>query len=182
MGLKNSIKKKIAEFIMKFKVLPEKTPSGKQVDISSNRIVLFFMSNSNEEFAAIQLFLQSSILKEINIASICIYSNIEDDINHNIDTGIALFSQSDFNIVGGMKVKLNDYVISNKFDVLISFAVDSNLYCDKIISNISSDFKAGGFIEQNANLFDLTIKHNFEDYNKQLKQFIHYLDNLKINI
>jgi len=95
---------------------------------------------------------------------------------------IKIITQNDFGVFGKIEQSLNSWLRSNNFNLLISFAVGNNLFCNKVISEINADFKAGNYSEDNVNLFDLTIKHKTNEYSKQIEQFIFYINNLNINI
>jgi len=162
------------------KPLPERMPSGKLVSIHSANIILFFNCSSLDELKSIQSFLKSKDTA-LNVSKVLIYSNLEGIGEGYASEKIIMLSHDDFNVFGCINGKLKEWLIGNKFDILISFANDHYLFCDKIISGISSDFKAGNYHHENVDLFDLTINHDTKDFSKQLDLFIHYVKNLNIN-
>ena len=65
---------------------------------------------------------------------------------------------------------------------MISFADDCDLYCNRIITKITADFKAGCFSNENLELFDLTINYSEDNYNKKFEHYLHYIKKLNINV
>ena len=181
MGFKNSIKKKITDIIISIWPLPEHKPSGKPVNIRVGKTALVFSFSTEEELSDIKTFI--TLAKQYStISAIVAFSN---EINTHIpkyDVGIFYISQNDFNLFGRIKNRFKVWLIKNDFDLLISFASKSELFCDKIISNISSEFKAGNFDQGSVNLFDLTIRQKSDNFVEQFEQFNHYFDKLNIRI
>ncbi len=155
-------------------------PSGKLVNINSANIILFFNCSSLVDLKSIQNFIKSKDVP-LNVSKILIYSDIKDIDKNSFSEKIIILSHDDFNVFGCINHKLKEWLVGNKFDILISFADEYFLFCDKIISRISSDFKAGNYHLENVDLFDLTINHDTKDYSKQLELYIHYVKNLNIN-
>lgn len=176
-----NIKKQIAEIVLTRKLLSEKIPSGKAVNVSTDQIVFFFNCASTKDLNLIIDFLKKSNIAN-KTTSVLAYCDFDIEENKIEDSNIYIVSQTDFNVFGGIKGRLLDWLSNNKFDILISFAVGYDLFCNKIISGLLAEFKAGNFHEQNVHLFDLTIKHKTSRYSEQYKLFNFYLNNLKINI
>ena len=161
--------------------LPEHEPQEKPVDIRNGKTVLVFSFSTEEELNAIRTFM--TVAKQYRNNSMAVaYSS---EINLNIlkdDISIFYISQNDFNLLGRIKKRFDDWLTDNDFDLLLSFVYNSELFCDKIVSSINSDFKAGNFDKGNVGLFDLTIKQKPDNYNEQFKQFNYYIDKLNISI
>jgi len=175
----NNITKQIAEIVLKRKQLPEKMPPSKAVNISTARTVMFFNCSSTEEFNTIIAFFKNTNTKT---SLALVYCDFIIEKNKKIDSNVFMVNQNDFNIFGGFNSRLFDWLSSNNFDILLSFANGYDLFCNRIISGLSADFKAGNYHDQNVHLFDLTIKQKTDEYSKQYELFIFYLNNLNINI
>ncbi len=181
MSLKYKIKQQISEIVLKRKQLADKIPSGKIVDISTAKSVLFFSCSSADELLLIQAFLQKQSYN-ILIETVLVYCDFMVDEDEKTPDKIKIITQNDFGVFGKIKQSLNSWLRSNNYNLLISFAVGNNLFCNKIISDINADFKASNYSQDNVYLFDLTIKQKAKEYNKQIEQFIFYINNLNINI
>ncbi len=180
LGLTNNIKKSIAEIVVGIWPLSEHKPTGKHINTREGKTVFVFSFSSEEELSVIKTFVTSS-KQYCDICEVVAFSREIKTIIPKDDTSIFYISQNDFNLFGRIKDRFEDWLINNNFNLLISFVSESELFCDKIISNINSDFKAGNFDQGNVNLFDLTLKHETDNFTEQFEQISHYIDKLNIN-
>jgi len=180
LSIKKIVKKQTAEVIIKINPLKVHEPSGKPVVTSVANIVLFFNCSSPEEIESITTFLVK-IDNNFNIGHVLVYSNLDKIANKKMHNKIKIITDDDFNIFGGLKQDFDDWLSNNNFDILISFADDCDLFCNKIIANISAVFKAGSFNKENLDLFDLTINNAAGNYTNKFEHFIHYINKLNIN-
>jgi hypothetical protein len=180
LNLKNKIKYSIAALNRKIWPLPEREPSGKFLHIKGCNIVLIF--NFSLENDQISLAEQISSIKEklgdCSKITICNYSDL---ITLSENDEVKSIAVNDFEISGKPKQNLNTWLRNSNFDILISFVIKENIYCNYLISKIKSAFKAGAYNITNANLFDLTIKQESNNIIEQLELFIQYINQLNIN-
>jgi len=153
---------------------------GKPVDFSKANIVFFFNCFTVQEIENVTAFLNRNN-KIFQIGHVLVYSNLNDNVSSTVHDKIKIITDNDFNMLGNIKQSLNNWLSNNKFDILISFADDCDLYCNRIISNITAEFKAGSFNNENLELFDLTINYSEDNYNKKFEYYAHYINNLNIN-
>ncbi len=180
MNLSNKIKHSFAKFNFKLWPFPEHEPSGKPLNITGSKIVLFFDFSTKEE----QTLLTKQIpnlnihLENNSLITIC---NMSDTFMPNENEGVVFFTLFDYNLLGIPKPRLKQWLASNEFDILISFVNNEDIFCNKLISSIKADFKAGMYNTNNVELFDLTLKQESDEISKQLELFTYYLNKLNIN-
>lgn len=180
MGLKNKIQYSFAKIKFKLWPLPEKEPSDKPLNLTGSKIILLY-NFSTEKEQKLLINQISYIKKQLftgSLITICNMSNVSLLIDSE---DIVYFSSNDFDLFGKPKSKLNNWINNNEFDILISFVTKENVYCNKLVSDIKSEFKAGFYDPNNVKLFDLTIKQETDNINNQLELFIRYLNKLNIN-
>jgi hypothetical protein len=180
LSIKKTVKKQFAKVNIKVKPLNKHKTSESMVTTSMANIVLFFYCTSSKEIINIGKFLDK-IDDSFNIGAVLVYADIDKIENEIIHDRIKIFNIDNFNIVGSLKQNTSDWLSSNIFDILISFADNCDLFCNRIINNISAEFKAGSFNEQNLELFDLTLVNTTDEYHKKFEYYIHYINNLNIN-
>lgn len=181
MSLKNKIQELITGYIVAAWPLPEHKPSGKPVYVNDDRTVLVFNVSSGEELCIIKDFLTDA-KKHLNFSAVLAFSSCTNININEADDSVFIVSCNDFNLFGRIKHRLSNWLTNNNFDLLISFADENELLCNKMISSTVSGFKAGIYHQETVNLFDLTIKQETENFDKQLELFTHYLNKLNINI
>lgn len=180
MNLRSKIKQSLARVYLKIWPLPEKEPPAKPTNIVGSKILLLYNSSTEKKQETLlgQLLNIKKQLDACSSIAICNFSDIQ-LVNENED--VVNYSIDDFHIHGRPKSKLNTWINNNKFDILISFVSEENVYCNNLVSCINSDFKAGYYSPKNVKLFDLTIKHEADNINNQLELFIQYINKLNIN-
>ncbi len=158
----------------------EHKPSGKPVNIDG-KVVLVFNYSTDDELRIINAFVTQA-KKHININAVIAFNSTSNKSAVGSDDFIFLANKNDFNLFGRVNKRLNKWFINTNFDLMISFISEGDLYCNKIVSRITSGFKLGIYNHENVKLFDITIKQETNNYNKQLELFIYYVNKLKINV
>lgn len=180
MNLSSKIKQFFAKLYFKVWPFPEHKPSGKPLNITGSKIVLFFNYSTEEE----QILLTNQVpnlKKHLDTSSQITICNMSEIAMPNENKDVVFFSLNDYNLWSNPKQRLKSWFYSNEFDILISFVNDENVFCNNYVSSIKADFKAGIFNPENVKLFDLTIKQESDDISKQLELFTYYLNKLNIN-
>jgi hypothetical protein len=146
------------------------------------KLCLFFLVSVPEQLDEIRALLGNAKSPGKEITAFVFSYGYErlDVITHQ---SIFYFDLNDFTLLGKKKENLEEKFRKDKFDLLISFLFDYDIFCLKLISDISAEFKIGPVLPQKNNVFDLTIKHqndlfSFESFYDQV---IHYLGVLNIN-
>ncbi|HJN05884.1 MAG TPA: hypothetical protein QF480_04665 [Bacteroidales bacterium] len=180
MRFSSKIKQSIAKFTLKLWPLSEHEPSGKPLNLVDNKILLLFDFSKDNEIISLANKLSNIYIQLVASSTITI-CNLSNNCGQAENEEIVYFSFNDFDILGMPKLSLNNWIINNEFDILISFVRKENVYCNNLISRIKSEFKAGLFNPNNVKLFDLTIKQKSDNIINQLELFIQYLNKLNIN-
>jgi len=180
LNLSGKIKQSFAKFNLKLWPLPEHEPSGKQLNVKGGKIILFFDFSTEEEKTLLikQIPNLTSYLENSSLITIC---NMSDTFMQSENEEVVFFSLFDYNLLGTPKSRLKQWLTSNEFNILISFVNNENIFCNKFISTIKADFKAGMYSTNNVKLFDLTLNQDSDDISKQLELFTHYFNKLNIN-
>lgn len=178
-----SLKRNIIELFLrignKFASQIERCVIGSIPNIYKATVVFVFKSSNTEELNEIRAFLEKVYVKYSKLYVVIINdSTVEID---NYSTTETIFSLNDFNLLGWLKSEKMESLNQNNFNLMISFVNYPDIISETLISNIKSGIKAGPTIQENWKLYDLTIKHKSNELVEQLKQYEHYLSNLKIN-
>jgi hypothetical protein len=142
---------------------------------------LFFCVKTLEELEEVRTLLNLIKKSHKKVSALVFYPGYEtlDVITHK---SISLFDLTDFTLFGKMKDELKTHLTNERFEMMISFAVEPGPFCKLLVSELRADFKIGPEAENTNEFYDLTLtlsgeKANFLDFYDQVK---HYLSVLNI--
>ena len=120
------------------------------------RLGLFFCIRTRQELDQIRQLLTRLTREKKSGEAIVFYrgSGSLDVITHK---AIFMFNLDDFSLFGKMKEPLQEKFSKERFDLLISFTFDPDLFCKRLVSEMNADFKIGPDHVDGELLYDMMI-------------------------
>lgn len=178
----DKLKKDIQIYFGSRGIISEHTPGLVSDLLKPAKMCFFCVVSAPEELDEIRSLLSRSKSPEREITAYVFSFGYErlDVITHQ---SIFYFDLNDFTLLGKKKEYLQQKFDEERFDLLISFIFQYDLFCLRMVSEIKADFKIGPVVSDNNYVYDLTIKHQKDlfTYQSFYDQVIHYLEVLNIN-
>jgi hypothetical protein len=175
------IKQDIQRFFAQRVKLPKHQP-GFFYDLNNPaRLGLFFCVKTLAELDEVRTLLNLIKKSYKKVSALVFYPGYE-TLDVITNKSISLFDLNDFTLFGKMNDELKAYIAEERFELMISFAVETGPFCKLLVSELSADFKIGPEAGETNEFYDLTLtstseKPNFLDFYDQVK---HYLSVLNI--
>ncbi len=124
----------------------------------AKKILLFFSSEGNQKIALVKS-LQNKLKKDGKVVK-CFYVLIRDEDKPDVhmDAGMERLDIHEFSLFGEIRNPVVEDILNEDYDYLIHADMESNIYCDLIISRCKARCRIGRYLEAHVEQYDLMVK------------------------
>ena len=143
------------------------------------KLGLFFCIERKDELNQVRS-LVSQIKKQNKNVTALVFSKGYDSIDLITDKSITLFNLNDFSLFGKMNPGLREMFEKLRFELLVSFIHQYDLFYLKLLSEIKAEFKIGPYLEGCESFYDLTILYKpdlfgFAGFYENIEHYLHVM-------